>query len=547
MSIRIRLIFLSILILVILISRSLQSYELQQDYSEYSSFIEEIIKEYPLAFEGKEYYHYYLTEKIEDSKNDLYLTYIISSILVLSLGTNLLWTMYQSITHLLNTFKNLHDGEIKSLKEKNEFHQITYFLEHFVERTKEMKQRLSEHKNELYKKLYFDEVTQLPNRNKLFIDIEDKKDITVALLNIDGFHYINDNYGENFGDFVLKKLADELLSNCSQDVNIYKLHADEYAIVFQEKSDEKIEKCIKKIMLRISQKTFFDTSFSTTLNLTIGLGSNLQKADMALKKAKKTQQPILNFDEHIELKKYYSETLLWKNKLKNLLEEDRLIPFFQPIVNLDTLEIIKYEALCRLKDKNGTIIAPDTFMHIAKTSRLYSQITKMMVTKAFEIFSDKSYQVSINLSIEDILNPETVLFIEKMIEHYGMQGKVEFEITESEKIYDFERVNNFINHFKSKYKVSFAIDDFGNGYSNFEYLLKLNVDIVKIDGSLTRNFLNDSKKISLLKYISYFSQELNIKTTAEFVETQEMVNELKKYGITHGQGYYFAKPNEFVS
>lgn len=505
------------------------------------------MKEYPLVFEDKESYYYYLTEKIEQSKKNLYSTYIITSILILSLGIHLLWIMYRSITHLLNTFKNLHEGRVETFKDKNEFHQITYFLEHFIQNTKQMKIKLSEHKNELYQKLYFDEITQLPNRNKLFLDIEHKKDIMIALLNIDEFHYINDNCGEIFGDFILKKLSEELLNNCEKYFEIYKLHADEYAIVFEDRSFEEIQKCIQNILLGVSKKVFYNAEFSANLNLTIGLGSNLQKADMALKKAKKTQQPILNFDDQIELKKYYSETLLWKNKLKNLLEEDRLIPFFQPIVDLDTHMVIKYEALCRLKDKDGAIISPDVFMNIAKTSRLYSQITKIMICKSFEIFSTKSFKVSINISIEDILNPETVLFIEKMIEQYQMQGKVEFEITESEKIYDFEKVNNFIHLLKSKYQVSFAIDDFGNGYSNFEYLLKLNIDSVKIDGSLIRNFLNDPKKISLLKYISKFSRELNIKTIAEFVETENMVNELKKYGITYGQGYYFAKPSECVS
>jgi diguanylate cyclase (GGDEF)-like protein len=483
-----------------------------------------------------------ILEKVEDSKKELYLTYAITTILILACALHLLLTMYKSITHLLKTFKRLHEESDIPIKGKNEFKQIHYFLEHFVEKTVQMRERISEHKNELYKKLYFDELTKLPNRNKLFADLEKRKKVIVALINIDGFHYINDNYGDEFGDFILKKVAYKMSDFCNQHCAVYKLHADEYAIVISNQFPQDVDEFIKQLSCKISGENFYYRTFKTSINITIGYGDNLQKADMALKKAKKTQETVLNFEKHTELKNYYSDAILWKNKLKMLLEKDRLLPYFQPIVDLKTLEVVKYEALCRLKDENGDIITPNTFMQVAKNSRLYSQITRMMVEKSFEVFQDKNFKISINISIEDILNQETVLFFEKMIKKFKMFGKVEFEITESEKIYDFKKVEKFIKHFKLTHDCTFAIDDFGNGYSNFEYLLQLKIDVVKIDGSLIKNFIFDSKKSLLLQHIANLSKDLDIQTVAEFVEDGEMVSKLKEIGITRGQGYFFSKP-----
>jgi len=165
-----------------------------------------------------------------------------------------------------------------------------------------------------------------------------------------------------------------------------------------------------------------------------------------------------------------------------------------------------------------------------------------MINKSFEFFKDKDFEFSINLSMYDILNDNTVNFIMKKLETYKNSQKVVFEILENDKIENYEKMKKFIFEMK-KFGCQFAIDDFGSGYSNFAHIYELNFDYIKIDSSLVKNIIKDEKSKIITKAIIDFSASLNIKTVAEFVEDKESLELLKELGVDFIQGYYIGKPS----
>jgi len=218
------------------------------------------------------------------------------------------------------------------------------------------------------------------------------------------------------------------------------------------------------------------------------------------------------------------------------------VPFFQPLVNNKTLKYEKYEALVRMIDKDGSVISPFFFLDIAKQTKQYSRITKIMLDKSFAQFADREESFSINLTAEDILNSEIAQHIVSLLEKYPQTGnRVVFEIVESESIESYDEVMDFINRVKQM-GCRIAIDDFGTGYSNFEYLIKLKADFIKIDGSLIKNIISSKESFVVVSVIVSFAQQMGIKTVAEFVENGEILKVLQELGVDYSQGYHFSPP-----
>ncbi|MDX9756759.1 MAG: EAL domain-containing protein, partial [Sulfurimonas sp.] len=210
-----------------------------------------------------------------------------------------------------------------------------------------------------------------------------------------------------------------------------------------------------------------------------------------------------------------------------------------------TQKIVKYEALMRIMDNNGAYITPIHFLELAKKNKLYHQLTKIMIEKTFKKFENLPYSVSINISVEDILNKEINRFILDKLKNTGMGEKIVFEIIESEGIENFEQVLEFINKIKI-YGAKISIDDFGTGYSNFDYLMKLKVDYIKIDGSMIRGIDTDKNSQMVTKTIVNFAKNMGIKTVAEFVHSKNVFMKVQELDVDFSQGYYFGEPTDNI-
>lgn len=371
------------------------------------------------------------------------------------------------------------------------------------------------------------------------------------IINIDHFQEINDLYGDAVGDEVLREVAAYLREIIPVREHLYRLHADEFAHLCDGGMD------VREFVLfasyvgeRISQKSFTvrgrgEVSLSVTMGIAHGSDSLLTNADIALTLAKKEKKNFLVYDESMAMAKEYEKNLEWTKRLKKAIDEERIVPLFQPIVDTGTGAVVKYEALMRMVDERGDFIAPVHFIELAKKNKLYHQLTKIMIHKTMERFADVPYVVSINISVEDILNKEIYGYIVSQLKERAIGEKIIFEIIESEGIENFARVIEFIEEVK-RYGAKIAIDDFGTGYSNFSYLSKLDVDYLKIDGSLIKNITTDADHLLTVESILFFARKKEIETIAEFVEDEEIFAALVDLGIDYSQGYLFSAPQPTI-
>ena len=398
---------------------------------------------------------------------------------------------------------------------------------------------------------YNDSLTGLKNRRRLIELLEKKENLALMIVNIDSFQEINDLYGDEAGDKLLIEFSKFLNDVAPQQNALYRLHSDEFAYVCRGGIDAKeIAYFASLISDKISKKSFYinsksEINISATIGIAHGSDMVLPNADTALMVAKRDKKDFLIYDESMAMSKEYEKNFLWNKRLKQAIEEDRIVPVFQPIVDSKTQEIVKYESLMRIKNDDGTFIAPIHFLELAKKNKMYHKLTKIMVDKTFEKFKNIDKQVSINLSVEDILNKEINEYILQKLSICPISHNIVFEIIESEGIENFDEVFKFINDIKN-FNTKISIDDFGTGYSNFEYLMKLQVDYIKIDGSMIKNIDVDENSKMITQTIVEFAKKMNIQTVAEFVYSKEIYDEILELDVDFAQGYYFGEPKEDI-
>jgi diguanylate cyclase (GGDEF)-like protein/PAS domain S-box-containing protein len=393
-----------------------------------------------------------------------------------------------------------------------------------------------------------DTLTGLGNRYKLNHDIKHSINPALAILNIDGFSQINDFYGHEKGDIVIKKLGSIIAKTLKYEAcKLYHLQGDEFVVFNKNIAKNKFIENMAHLSSSIAKIPIILDDDEILINLSTAISFEnktkiLITADMALKSAKKENKELVIYDDSISLNEEYQNNIKWAKKIKYALVNNKIVPVFQPIVNNITNQWEKYEALVRLED-NEKLISPYFFLEISKKTKHYIQITKVMIYKSFEMFKDKDVEFSINLTIEDILNEDIKEYIFTMLEQYKMGTRVVFEIVESESIENFEEIAIFIKEIKN-YGCKIAIDDFGTGYSNFEYLMKVKADYIKIDGSMIKDIDTNTDAQMVVSTIVDFAKKMGIKTIAEFVENESILKKVKELEIDFSQGYYFSKPKQ---
>ena len=409
--------------------------------------------------------------------------------------------------------------------------------------------RAFEQREQLQHHLTTDSNTGLLNR-VAFIDHlgVDAKGL-IGLVNIDRFSDINAVYGVAMGDALLKQFGQWLEARVRgrKDTHLYKMGGDEFALYFSSTNSlTRVRPFFDELITATANAAFMVEGVEIVLTITVGVAPaadrGLAHAAAAIKQAKLNHQSICLFDG-LDATKQQENNIAWYKRIRDAIETSRIVPYFQPIVDNKTQAITKYEALIRMIDLDGQVISPYQFLDIAKKTKLYSQLTRMMVDKVLAVFKESTVPVSINLSTEDLLNQELSDYLELRLTETGMGRLVLFEILESEGVNNYEAVSAFIHRFKAK-GCLFAIDDFGSGYSNFDHLIKLNMDILKIDGSLIRTLPHDRNTQIIVQHICDFAHEMGIRTVAEFVSNEAIYRRVCEIGIDESQGYYFHEPLE---
>ena len=421
------------------------------------------------------------------------------------------------------------------------------------ELNEDLENRIKKSTDYIYKQAYFDRLTGLPNRLSLLQRIDECVGKTICLVNIDDFTAINDFYGHIVGDKVLVKMS-RYLQEFTQNkgMELFKLPSDEFAIISnQVQTYTAVEKTIEKLLKMIEKKEFLVNDQEIHVSVTISAAyANEQKtgladADMVLKDAKKAHKTYLIFDKSLELSKKYESNLKMANEIKRAIENNDIIPYYQPIINSKTGKIEKYEALVRLRKANGEILSPYFFLEISEKIKLYPQITEIMIEKTFAYFAKNGLKFSINLSFSDIFSEKMRGYLFEKIKEYGIAKQLTIEILETQEYTNEDIVKAFTNEvYKSGADI--AIDDFGSGYANFQYITNISNNFMKIDASLIKNIDKDHDARLIVETIVVFAKKLGKKVIAEFVHSKEVLDVIKEIGIEYVQGYYLGKPKESV-
>lgn len=408
---------------------------------------------------------------------------------------------------------------------------------------------LKEKNRVLTEMLYTDILTKLPNKKALQRDIKNMKSPKLIVFDLDSFKDISEYYGDQAEDYLLLYFRDYLYSFVKDSaMEIYRIGVDEFAILEDEALDiEKYEGLISELLADLKSKEIEVPNIESPIELNATIGFCLEtediltKAMMALNYAKDKQRDYACYMRSIDNKDRYAEQVKWSNLIKEAIEKDQVIPYFQGIFDKSG-NVNKYECLVRIVNDEKKVISPGLFLETSKNVRQYPRLTKVLITKAFEIISQTDKMVSINMLARDMSDSDVSNFIIDKIREYDIAKQVVLEILEDENIEHIDRIGSYLQRAR-RMGIKIAIDDFGTGYSNFSYLLKLKPDYIKIDGSLIKNIDTDENSIAIVSSILTFAKRLEIKTIAEFIHSKEVYDKCIELGIDEFQGFYLAEPS----
>jgi EAL domain-containing protein (putative c-di-GMP-specific phosphodiesterase class I) len=367
---------------------------------------------------------------------------------------------------------------------------------------------------------------------------------------------INAIYNFTNGDYIIVQLNNILKNKTKNSIkkilnrNIYikikNSHADVFKIlIYDDLSMEEIIKIKNLIYENVVSNDFKLLNRNSLINIDITIGCSKSAdnqikiyAEKALHNAKLEYLHYMYYDSFLYKNEFKNENLL--DALNYSIENNLVEPYFQAIMDNTTNKIVKYEALMRIFDKDGNMIMPNVFIHKAKKYRLYNKLMELLFNKIIIYILRYKIHVSINLDYIDILNPQIKKSLLSKIKSNNIGSYLTFEILESEKVSNFNIVNDFITEAK-EHGVKIAIDDFGTGFSNYENILNLNIDYIKIDGSLIKK-IDEDIYLNLIKSIVLFSKQQNIKVVAEFVSDLKILRYVKNIEIDYSQGYHIGKP-----
>ncbi len=452
------------------------------------------------------------------------------------------------ITHNADLSKRIsHGGWIR------EVHYLTDYFNRMLGTLQDFQYRLEELSVR-------DPLTHLYNRRKfdLFLDYEvdratrHNRHFCLIMIDLDNFKHINDTYGHPVGDMALQKLALLLQEQTRKTDVLARLGGDEFAMILPETDldhglafAEKLRHTLANSALELPDcKIRISGSFGVVSYPENGDGvENLNIAmDVAMYKAKRSGKncvAVLGKDETgAEM-----EVFRKGEQLRLALEEDRVVAFVQPIVSIPG-GLYAYEVLARIED-NGRFLTANEFIHAAEELGLTIELDTIVFKKGLEYLAAHStdqIKLFFNLASRTLASEQTVRDMVALAREWKIPlSKIVFEITEREALPRISELSHLIDELHS-YGISFALDDFGSGFSSFLYLKYLAVDYVKIEGSFIRQIAVDRRDRIMVEHIASIANQFGIKTIAEMVEDEETNLLLQSYGINFAQGYYYGHP-----
>ncbi len=394
---------------------------------------------------------------------------------------------------------------------------------------------------------YIDKITGVFNKEYLSIIEKEfyKLNAAFILIDIDNFGEIYKNYGKDICDLLLQDIVKIIKSNVRENDIIIRTGEDEFLILVNK--DENISSPLsvaERIINKLSINKFFIITSTIKLTASAGvyltpekdsnLSDALKKVDMALMQAKQKKNSVEIYN--ISRTQFLNKRIL---EIKEAINDNRIICYYQPIFDFNTMKTVKYEALVRMLTPERKIVLPNLFITSIINSHIYKELTKKIIIFNASFIKSKNIDVSINLLPSDILDMDIFNLLYSLPKE--IKTKITVELLESENVNNYEILRENLNKLRNE-GIKIAIDDFGSGFSNILHLIELNFDYIKIDGQIVKKVDEDIVSYKAIKAINAMAKEINLKVIAEFVSSESIFNKLKEIGIDYGQGYFFKEP-----
>lgn len=388
---------------------------------------------------------------------------------------------------------------------------------------------------------------------------------SLIYFDIDRFQIVNDNWGHAEGDRLLKQVAALIRSKLGKKVVMSRLGGDEFGIILENTAGIKAEAIAEQLRRGIQELYFVSHGQVFAVSCSFGVAEIdpdisdmidvLSAADVAchLVKEKGKNAVRLYQPTDTELVAHHDQ-MYWASRIKSSLDENQFVIFGQAITPLTDAYGTPdhYEILVRLYDEHGKMISPGLFIPAAERYNLMPLLDRWVLNETLRILraennqeDDKKVSVSINVSGQSLCDDSFLKYVTSTIARSEIDpARICLEITETSAVGNLDQALKFIETLRDM-GCLFALDDFGSGMSSFGYLKHLPVDYLKIDGIFIKNIINDPVDKMMVKSIHFVAEAMGLKTIAEFVENEEVLNAVKELGVNYGQGYGIDIPSSF--
>ncbi|MFA6187788.1 MAG: EAL domain-containing protein [Sulfuricurvum sp.] len=438
-------------------------------------------------------------------------------------------------------YRNMLSRAVNSLSEEME-----ETSERLYETTAILEEKVEEKTKELLDEGFRDSLTHLPNRHRLIFDMDRYKYHALIIIQLYNFKELTHFFGNAIGESLLQQFG---LWLTHMHYNAYRLGSHEFALLIeQDYSVEELISYCNTTIDELSKHAFSAGNETVSLILRMGIDASdnftLAHADTALHSSIRLSQDFMFYESATDTEAQYLNNIQTASNIREAFHAGRIICHYQPIISTLTGKIDKYETLARLIDTNGALIPPHNFLNVSQKTRLYPQITQEIVRQACETFKGSDKDFSIHLCALDVMNETTINTIKEIMMASDTAHQIIFELSEEDIYEHYIPMALFMKHMKSL-GARIAIDNFGSSYSNFDKIIHLDIDYLKIDGSLINKIMHSQEHAKIIQTIASLANAIGAQAIAENVETAEILAHIQNMEIAFAQGYHIGKPGPY--
>ena len=400
-----------------------------------------------------------------------------------------------------------------------------------------------------------DPTTGLANRRELVRSLsealESKSTGVLLLLDLDHFKRVNDLHGHLAGDHLLRHVAESMMKSATDAECCARIGGDEFAILLKGASADEGEEVAKAILTRLTTPIYVGGA-QIQASASVGLaqiGRNteseedvLRHSDVALYAAKSAgRNGYAWFDQQLE--RELSERLKLEEDIRNGVTNNEFVPFFQPLIDLATRELVGFEALARWRSPTRGFVEAEAFIEAAERTGLIAPVTMSVMEQALREARDwpSNLKIAVNVSPVQFRDRTLAEQVMKILAKTGFPAhRLEVEITEASLLEDRDQVLTIVQSLKNV-GVSISLDDFGTGYASLAQVNNLPIDRIKIDKSFISTMVKSEQTAAIVDTIASLGHTLSVPITAEGVESEQIRAELKKFGCSEAQGWLFGR------